>query len=63
MAKRLSSEQDAQRTLYAFCRGREDRETGKPYPQHPEEWPETIRGSRRYRAFYAGGYIREAFER
>lgn len=56
MAKRLSSEQDAQRALYAFYRGREDQETGKPFPQSIGEFPELIKGSMRYRALYSGGY-------
>ncbi len=51
VARKLDSERDAQRTLFAFYRGREDREQGKP-----EEAPKSVKGSLKYKAFYSAGY-------
>lgn len=56
MARRLNSEAQAQRQLFAFYRGREDREIGKAYPEHPRDYPELVKGSLEYRAFYSAGY-------
>jgi hypothetical protein len=56
MARRLSSEMDSQRKLYAFYRGREDREQGKEHPERTRDYPNLIKGSMTYRAYYSAGY-------
>lgn len=50
MARHLNSEAKAQRVLFAYFRGKEDRETGKPC-RVPEGCKQML-----YKAYYEGGY-------
>lgn len=56
MAKGLNSEQDAQRVLFSYYRGKEDQEQGKEFPQQASEYPDGVKGSLKYRAYYSAGY-------